>query len=154
MSNIITEPPDYFFDNFFDQIAGILGISIIGFFLIIFIFFLIPTILVIIFVYKDASEKDLGPVLWIVVTLIFGWVVGLLFYIIVRASKSANPTLENVKEGENSKYYSEYGLRKKNTKKKPPIQNESSESTKVCKFCGAILPKDLEICSNCGSIED
>ncbi len=90
--------------------------------------------------------------------LIGGIIVFVLFFILVfflirGVMKSRRGSLESVKEGEKSVYYSGYGKAKKNTKKEKQIQRASLKSTKVCNMCGKIIPNEVEICPSCGSNE-
>ena len=102
--------------------------------------------------FRDTTIVMIVVFVIVVILMIVLFIASILF-IFSRLRKSTPSSINNVKAGENSKYFSGYGKAKKNTKKEKRIQRASSKSTKICKTCGNFIPKDVEICSFCGSTE-
>ena len=92
-------------------------------------------------------------IVFIIIAIVMFILFFLFVYWLISGRRKRMGPIENVKEGEKSKYFSGYAKEKKNTKKEKQIQRKRSKSTKVCKTCGNFIPKDVEICSFCGSIE-
>ncbi|MGQ4874349.1 MAG: PLDc N-terminal domain-containing protein [Promethearchaeia archaeon] len=59
-----------------------LGAAIAGMYIFMIIWFII-NILILIWVYKDAKERDMSPILWVIVVFFCG-ICGLIIYLIVR----------------------------------------------------------------------
>ncbi|MHA1275193.1 MAG: PLDc N-terminal domain-containing protein [Promethearchaeota archaeon] len=59
-----------------------LGAAIAGMYIFMIVWFII-NILILIWVYKDAKERDMSPILWVIVVFFCG-ICGLIIYLIVR----------------------------------------------------------------------
>jgi len=64
--------------------------GLIGFVLVIVIFWLVITVLLCVWVYRDAESRGMNGALWLIIVFIAG-ILGLIVYLIVREEKHAAP---------------------------------------------------------------
>lgn len=69
-------------------LAQVFGFFALALFLV--VAFFVVSILIAIWVYRDAEERGMDGVLWLIVVLIAN-VVGLIIYLVVRSDRSADP---------------------------------------------------------------
>ncbi len=130
----------------------------------------IISILIMIWVYKDAKKRNMEPILWLVLIFFFGCC-GLLIYVIARAD---HPPVEQggiygtqgPSIGTAQYDPTQYGQpqpqprpqtqafsQTQYTSQPAPIQQKKTHKSKFCKFCGAEMPYDAKFCSICGANE-
>ncbi len=133
------------------------------------IIILIIYLLVMVWVYKDAKQRNMEPVLWLILIFFFGCC-GLIIYIIARAENpvgeqggiygSSGPQINAVQYGHPQQGQTRYEQQKygqpqyAQTQTPPsPQPQKISHQTKFCRYCGGEMPNDAKFCSICGANE-
>lgn len=126
---------------------------------VIMLIFLIIFIMMMIWVYKDANQRNMEPVLYLVLVFFFGCC-GLIIYLIARAEHPAGeqgeiygshePRMNTIQHGQPQYNQPRYGQTQAPTSQHP---QKISHKTKFCKYCGGEMPDDARFCSICGANE-
>lgn len=128
------------------------------------IIFLIIYIFMMVWVYKDAKERNMEPVLYLVLIFFFNCC-GLIIYIIARAENpvgnqgdiygSTGQQIDTVQYGHPQHSQPQYGQPQyAQTQASPsPQPQKISHQTKFCRYCGGEMPNDAKFCSICGANE-
>ena len=121
---------------------------------LIIVIFLVVFVMMMVWVYKDAKQRNMEPVLYLVLVLFFGCC-GLIIYLIARAEHpgreqegiygSREPRMDTTHRSQ-----SQYG--QSQTPPSPQPQ-KNSHKTKFCRYCGGEMPNDAQFCSICGANE-
>lgn len=95
----------------------------------------IISILIAIWVYRDAESRGMSGVLWLIVVLIAG-IIGLIIYLVVRKDKTpmAPPSFGTPPPGGSNPGWA------------PPPAAQAT-----CRNCGAPLPQGATFCEKCGT---
>ncbi|MEM3042940.1 MAG: zinc ribbon domain-containing protein [Thermoplasmata archaeon] len=107
---------------------------LLGGFCLIPIILLIISILIAIWVYKDAESRGMSGVLWLIVVLLAG-IIGLIIYLVVRKPKVAPIPAY----GAHPPVYAP-----------PPSYGGPPPMGTNCRYCGAPLAAGSPVCPNCG----
>ena len=143
--------------------SGVSSVSLIA------IIFLIIYIFMMVWVYKDAKQRNMEPVLYLVLIFFFSCC-GLIIYLIARAENpvgdqreiygSTGPQIHTAQYGQTQQRQSQYGQPKygqpqyAQTQTPPsPQPQKKSHQTKFCRYCGGEMPNDAKFCSICGANE-
>jgi len=126
---------------------------------LIIIIFLVIFVMMMVWVYKDAKQRDMEPVLYLVLVFFFGCC-GLMIYLIARAEhpageqagiyESREPRMDTTHRSQSQYGHSQYG----HSQTPPsPQPQKNSHKTKFCRYCGGEMPNDALFCSICGANE-
>jgi len=154
------------------------GGGLTGGFLVI-IIVLIIYIFMMVWVYKDAKQRNMEPVLYLVLIFFFNCC-GLIIYFLARAENpiggqggiygSTGPQIDTAQYGQPQHRQPQYGQPQYGqpqygqpqygqpqygqTQTPPsPQPQKKSHQTKFCRYCGAEMPNDAKFCSICGANE-
>ena len=117
-----------------------------------------------VWVYKDAKQRNMEPVLYLVLVFFFGCC-GLVIYFIARAEHPAGeqggmygsqePRMDTTHRGHPQYGQTQYDRPQYDQTQVPPsLQPQKiSHKTKFCKHCGGEMPNDAQFCSICGANE-
>ena len=120
---------------------------------------LIIFIMMMVWVYKDANQRNMEAALYLVLIFFFGCC-GLIIYFIARAEHPAGeqrgiygaqePRMDTTQYSQN-----QYGQRQYGQTQAPPSPQpqKTNHNTKFCKYCGGKMPNDARFCSICGANE-
>jgi RNA polymerase subunit RPABC4/transcription elongation factor Spt4 len=102
---------------------------------ILFILVLYLLLKALIYIYRDSKKRNMSPVLWVAVCILFPYLLGFLVYFLVRNPVPLRcPGCQSVVSKED-KFCQQCGLKVATT----------------CKECGGSLPGGAKFCPNCGS---
>ena len=116
-------------------------------------------VMMMVWVYKDAKQRNMEPVLYLVLVFFFGCC-GLMIYFIARAEHPAGeqvgtygtqePRIDTTHRGQPLYGQPQYAQ----TRAPPsPQPQKLSHNSKFCKYCGGEMPNDARFCSICGANE-
>ena len=134
------------------------GIGFTAVYLAIIISFIIYFFMMV-WVYKDAKQRNMEAVLYLVLIFFFNCC-GLIIYFLARAEHpvgsqagiygSQEPRMGTTQYGQPQYGQPEHGQ----THSPPPQQPQKlSHNTKFCRNCGGEMPNDARFCSICGANE-
>lgn len=109
-------------------------------FLIFPFFILLPYLLNIILaivIYKDAEKRGLNGLLWALIVFVLPLLIGVIFYLIIRSSSSADLVCGNCHNNINGSYAN--------------CPHCGSRLRKQCDRCGTNLEDNWKMCPNCGT---
>ena len=111
---------DYYYDDYEDVAAWTAfgGLACFGGFALMFIIWIVLAI----WVYRDAQQRDGNGALWLIIVIITG-IIGLIIWLIVRPPIGGKPQEHS-------------------------HQHESSD--RRCPSCGRVIPDDARVCPYCG----
>ena len=130
---------------------------------------LIIFIMMMVWVYKDANQRNMEAALYLVLVFFFGCC-GLMIYFIARAEHPAGeqggiygsqePRMDTTHRGQPQYGQPQYGQPQYGqpqygqTQVPPsPQPQKINHKTKFCKYCGGEMPNDAQFCSICGANE-
>lgn len=112
-----------------------------------------------VWVYKDARQRNMEPVLWVILICFFNCC-GLIIYLISRSEHpvgtqgeiygSSGPQMDSVQYGQ-----PQYGQPQHTQTQTPPSPKpqKTRQKTKFCRYCGGEMPNTAKFCSICGANE-
>jgi len=157
----------------YDIIEYLLGGAITGIFIVIIIAILIY-IFMMVWVYKDANQRNMESALYVVLVFFFGCC-GLMIYYLARAdhpiggqtgpygsqgpridtTHRAQPQYGQTQSRQTQSRQPQYGQPKYGQTQAPPSPQPQkvSHKSKFCRYCGGKMPNDARFCSICGANE-
>jgi len=118
--------------------------SFFGFFCFLFIALFILSILIAVWVYRDAESRGMSGVLWLLVVLV-GGIIGLIIYLIVRHDRPVGAAPAGYSR------YSGYGAYPWYAPPPSSAPQAGTGGPSNCKVCGGSLTADGRFWPNCGS---
>jgi len=133
-----------------------LGFAGLGLICVFFIAIFLVSILIAIWVYRDAEKRGMSGVLWLIVVLIAG-VIGLIIYLVVRSDHPVRPAGAYPAApayGLPPQYAPGYYPPPGTVPAAPPPQAPAAGAPAVgmtCRTCGTVSAVGVQYCRNCGA---
>ncbi len=148
--DLATFLPHIALQTIFDPVFGF------GLFCVFFIALFVVSILIAIWVYRDAERRGMNGVLWLIVVLIAG-IIGLIIYLVVRGDHPVRPAGAYPAApgyGPPPQYAPGYYPPPGTAPGAPPSQAPAAGAPPVgmtCRTCGTVSAVGVQYCRNCGA---